>query len=203
MALTRKFLTALGIEDAKVEEIISAHTEVTDSLKEERDKFKTDAGKYAEAKAELDRIKAEAAKDGGKNPFEDKYNALKEEFDKFKEENNAKAAHAKKESAYKAILKEAGVADKRIDSVLKVSDLSKIEFGEDGKIKGKENILEQIKKDWDDFIPEKGTVGVPEMNPPSSEGEKKLSPDAVEAAKIFAELHAAQYGEIKQPAKEG
>ena len=45
MALTRKFLKALGIEDEKVDEIISAHTETVDALKAERDGYKADAEK--------------------------------------------------------------------------------------------------------------------------------------------------------------
>ena len=37
MALTRKFLKAMGIEDEKAEEIISAHVETVNGLKGERD----------------------------------------------------------------------------------------------------------------------------------------------------------------------
>ena len=37
MSLTRKFLSALGIEDDKVDEIISAHTDTVNALKEQRD----------------------------------------------------------------------------------------------------------------------------------------------------------------------
>ena len=43
MALTRKFLSALGIEEDKVDEIIKAHTETVDALKEQRDELKADA----------------------------------------------------------------------------------------------------------------------------------------------------------------
>ena len=37
MALTRKFLSALGIEEAKIDEIISAHVDTVNVLKEQRD----------------------------------------------------------------------------------------------------------------------------------------------------------------------
>lgn len=195
MAFTRKFLAALGIDEAKVDEIIAAHTEVTDALKAERDKFKADAGKYAAAQAELDRIAAEAAKDGGKNPFEVKYNALKEEFDKHKAEVAAKETKAKKETAFRAILKAAGVSDKRIDAVLKVSDVDGIEFDSDGKVKGEDKLLEQVKKEWADFIPNTSQVGVPDKNPPAAGGKgvtkediMKIA-DAGERQKAIAENH--------------
>jgi hypothetical protein len=45
MALTRKFLAAMGIEAEKVDEIIAAHTETVNALKEERDTAKAQAAK--------------------------------------------------------------------------------------------------------------------------------------------------------------
>ena len=59
MALTRKFLEALGIEQAKIDEIISAHTEVTNALKADRDSYKEKAEKYDETKTEWDKEKSE------------------------------------------------------------------------------------------------------------------------------------------------
>ena len=47
MALTRKFLAALGIEAEKVDEIITAHAETVDALKAERDEYKANAEAYA------------------------------------------------------------------------------------------------------------------------------------------------------------
>lgn len=190
MAFTRKFLTALGIDEAKVDEIIAAHTEVTDALKTERDQYKADAGKYAEAKAELDRITAEAAKDGGKNPFEVKYNALKEEFDAFKAEVAGKETKAKKESAFRAILKKAGVSEKRIDAVLKVSDTDGIEFDKDGKVKDEDKLLETVKKEWADFIPQSTQTGVPATNPPASTGKSMTKEDILKITDTAARQKA-------------
>lgn len=179
MALTRKFLTALGIDEAKVDEIITAHTEVTDALKAERDKFKADAGKYAAAQAELDGIKAQAAKDGGKNPYQVKYEALKEEYDKYKADTETKATKAKKESAYRKLLKDAGVTEKRIDAVLRVSDFDGIEFDSDGKIKDADKLTESIKKEWADFIPQTSQEGAPAQNPPTSTTGKTMTKDDI------------------------
>lgn len=179
MALTRKFLTALGIDEAKVDEIITAHTEVTDALKAERDKFKADAGKYAAAQAELDSIKAQAAKDGGKNPYQVKYEALKEEYDKYKADTETKATKAKKESAYRKLLKDAGVTEKRLDAVLRVSDFDGIEFDTDGKIKDADKLTESIKKEWADFIPQTSQTGAPSQNPPSTTTGKTMTKDEI------------------------
>ena len=54
MALTRKALSTMGIEDDKIDQIISMHTETVNALKEERDKYKDGAEKLETVKKELD-----------------------------------------------------------------------------------------------------------------------------------------------------
>ena len=86
IALTRKFLSALGIEAEKIDEIINAHAETVDALKEERDKFRSNAEAYeAEQKkvAELEK-QVETLKDSTKESYKVKYEALKEEFSDYK-----------------------------------------------------------------------------------------------------------------------
>ena len=69
MALTRKFLKAMGIEDEKAEEIISAHVETVNGLKGERD----DLRERLEAVEQAPKPKAKQAdpKPGepGENPY--------------------------------------------------------------------------------------------------------------------------------------
>ena len=63
MAITRKFLKAMGIEDDKIEQIIDAHTETVDGLKADVDKYREDALKLPDVQKELNDLKA--AGDGG------------------------------------------------------------------------------------------------------------------------------------------
>lgn len=166
MALTRKFLTALGIEPEKVDEIIAAHMETVNGLKDEAAKFKGDAEKLPEVQKELDKLKEAAKESGGKNPYEVKYNAIKEEFDAYKAEQTAKETRMAKEKAYRALLKSAGVSEKRIDSVLRVTDLDGMELDGDG-FKDSDKITETIKAEWSDFIQTTQTKGADTPNPPS------------------------------------
>ena len=77
MALSRKFLSALGIEADKIDEIISAHTETVDALKEERDKYKADADKLPGVQKELDDLKKTANDaDGYKKKYDDEHEAF-------------------------------------------------------------------------------------------------------------------------------
>lgn len=194
MALTRKFLSALGIEADKVDEIINAHTETVDALKHERDSYKADAEKLPEVQKELNSIKEQAAKNDGKNPFEVKYNAIKEEFENYKKEQTAKETKVKKADAYKALLKEAGVSEKRIEAVLRVSDIDGLKLDKDGAVEGKDALLESIKKDWSDFIVTQGTQGAKTPNPPANGGGKTYkSKEEIYAIKDTAERQKAIY----------
>lgn len=168
MALTRKFLSALGIESDKIDEIITAHTETVDALKHERDTYKADAEKLPGVQAELDGLKANAAKNDGKDPWKVKYDALKEDFDTFKKDQKKKETTAKKADAFRALLKECGVREKRIDAVLRVTDLDGIELDEDGKIKDAPKHKKDIETEWEDFIDTQAAKGVQTATPPSN-----------------------------------
>lgn len=189
--LTRKMLKAMGIEDEKIDQIIEAHSETVDALKEERDKYKVDAEKVPGIQKELDAFKEAAEKNEGKNPYKVKYDALKEEFETFKANTEKAASKAAKENAYKALLKETGLIEKHIDKVLRVSDLEGIELDADGKIKDADKLKESIKKEWDDFIPQdKGTQGASTSTPPANTGGKKTK-DEILAIKDTAERQKA------------
>lgn len=190
MALTRKFLAALGIDADKVDEIINAHCETVDALKAERDKFKADADHLAEVQAELNGIKEQAAKNGGKNPFELKYNAIKEEFENYKKDQAAKELTAKKSEAYRSLLKEAGVDEKRIEAVLKVSDVDGIKIGEDGKIEGADALKESIKTEWSDFITPDSGARV-DTGAPLSGGGHSITADEIMAIQDDAKRQEA------------
>lgn len=170
MALTRKFLEALGIEQAKIDEIISAHTEVTDSLKADRDSYKEKAEKYDQTKTELDKAKSELDK-VSKDEYKTKYESLQTEFNKYKTDIAEKEVKGKKEEAYKKMLKEIGVNEKSIDAILKVKDLNTIKLDDKGEIVDVDTLKESEKKDWEGFIIESEVHGQDPSTPPDKQKE--------------------------------
>ena len=188
MAFTRKFLSALGIDADKVDEIISAHTEVTDALKQERDQYKADAEKLPGVQKELDDLKATT---DGKNAWKVKYDALKEDFDQYKNDVEAKVAKATKEEAYKKLLEETGVSPKRIAAILKVSDLDSIELDDSGSIKDADKVKDGIKQEWSDFIQTTQIKGAQTSTPPASTGKITKTKEEIYAIKDPAERQKA------------
>src|SRR5699024_6665472 len=108
-----------------------------------------------------------------KDSWKVKYEAIKEEFEGYKTEQTKKESHAAKEKAYRALLQEAGVSEKRLESVLKVSDVDSVELDDKGAIKGADKLTESIKSEWADFITTTETRGANTSNPPANNGVAK------------------------------
>lgn len=196
MALSRTFLTGLGLTEAQVEAVVEGNEESIKGLKETISELKTKESKSSETisnlQKELEEAKNLAIEKEGKNPWKVKFDALKEEFDGYKTEEQKKATRAAKENAFKALLKESGVAEKRIAAVLKVSDIEGLEFGEDGKLKDSDKIRDNIRNEWADFITTESTKGAETTNPPENKGGSN-EPDHSARDRIIAQ-RAAMYG---------
>ena len=163
MALTRKMLKAMGIEEEKIDQIIEAHAETVDGLKEDINKYKGDAEKLPKIQKELDELKS--AGDGG---FKEKFEKVSKDFDDFKKEQKGKETREAKEKALRALLKDVGVSEKRIDSVVKVTDFDGFALDESGKIKDSDKMAETVKTEWSDFIVTTSTTGANTSTPPAN-----------------------------------
>lgn len=183
MSLTRKMLKAMELDEDKVSQIIDAHQAVIDEIAKERDTYKADAEKYkAEAErlgsVEKDLLKAQAKLDDAEKTAE-KLEALQSEYDEYKADVSAKATQSAKEKAYRELLKQAGVSDKRFDSIIKVSDMSKVELDKDGKIKDSKAIVDSIKSEWADFVVTEGKSGAKTPTPPAATPTKAFTRDDI------------------------
>ena len=179
MALTRKMLKAMGIEDEKIDQIIEAHGETVTALKDDIEKYKTDAEKLPTIQSELEKAK-ELANASEKDPFKVKYEALKEEFEGYKTDVTKKETTASKTKAYKQLLKELNISDKVIDKVVKLADIDAIEIV-DGKIKDAETLSASLKTEWADFIAQPKTTGAKVETPPTG---GPASPETEVIAKV-------------------
>ena len=187
MAFTRKMLKAMGIEEEKIDQIIEAHVEVVNSLKDERDDYRDKAEKFDATNKELKELKAN--NDG--DSWKEKYDKLQSDFETYKEEQEAEKTKQAVTNAYKEILKKTGVSEKRIDSILKITDLSEISLNKDGSIKNTDKITESIKEEWSDFIVKEGTEGAKVENPPKNTGGTKMTKDEIFKIKDAGERQRA------------
>ena len=165
MALTRKMLKAMGIEDEKIDQIIEAHTEVTDALKTENEGLKKKAADYDTVKKELDSLKANSTDD-----WKDKHDKVKKEFDDYKNGIETEKTLASKKNAFTALLESIGIKE----AIAKENALLKANFDEielDGeKIKDAEKLTETLKTTYAKFVEEPSTVGAKVDTPPGKSG---------------------------------
>lgn len=120
MALTRAFLKSLGIEDDKVTSIIEAHTEVTNGLIADRDRYKAEADKLPGVQKELDDLK--------QGDYKGKYEQLFSDVEKGK-------ARAAKETAVKAYYEGKNIKGGNLTIALRGTDLDSLEVDDAGKLK--------------------------------------------------------------------
>jgi len=177
-------LKAMGIEEDAIEQIIEAHTETTDALKEQRDEYKGQAEKANGLEEELERVRKQLKAaledesqeelktelDKRSKELEDAQAAnrkLQGEFDAYKADAEAKDAKRRKTEAYKELLEKAGIAPKYAGKVLRVTQLDDIELDEKGGIKDADKAIESIKSEWPEFIAKQSTKGTDPENPPT------------------------------------
>lgn len=189
MSLTRKLLKGMSLTDEQIETIIENHTETVDGLKASIDELKESNETLTKDNKKLQKIQTEyeelkkSVEENGENPFETKYNELKDEYSKYRSDVEAEKAQAKKETAYRKALKDAGVSEKRIDSVLKLAKvdgkLDDIAFDEKDNLVDGDKIVNAIKTDYAEYIQTLGTAGAHVSNPPSNVGGGKMSKDEI------------------------
>jgi len=163
-----KILRDHGIDDAEIKacvnELMDAHTDVTDALKDERDQYKADAEANAKYKTELDELK----KDDWQKKYADEHDA----FEKFKADTTANTTRSAKESAYRDLLSKSGISEKYLAQILKVTNLDTVELDGNGGIKDADKLTESIKTEWSGFVANTQTSGAKVSTPPANSGAK-------------------------------
>ena len=175
MSLTRKMLKGMGLTEEQVDSIIEEHTSVTDSLKEQARKYEADAKRLADVQKELDSLKS------GTDDWEAKYNDEHKKFEDYKKSVDDEKHQNAVKSAYKALLKAQNVDEKRIDKILKVTDLASLKLGKDGKFSNEDDLVENIKSEWSDFIVSTSQSGAKVDTPPA--GGTKMTKEQIMSIK--------------------
>lgn len=183
MSLTRKMLKGMGLTEEQVDSIIEEHTAVTDALKEKATQYEADAKRLASVEKELNDLKA------GGDDWEEKYNAEHKAFEDYKKDIEGKAELDKVKTAYRALLKAQNVSEKRIDTIIKLTDFADLKLTKEGKIANEDKVIEKIKEDWSDLISTESEHGTNVETPPS--GSKTMTREEIMKIKDTSERQKA------------
>lgn len=182
----------MGLEEKQVESIIEANAASIEGIKADRDKYKEQAEKVPDLQKQLE--EARAASNG--DEWEQKYNDEHQAFEDFKAQIQTERADAEKAQAYRGMLMAAGIDPKRIDAIMRVTDLSGVEM-EDGKLKDSGSLEESAKKEWADFVLKTHVEGSNPATPPTSNkgGVEGADPEVV---KRIQARHERLYGKAEE-----
>ena len=168
MALTRKFLKALEIEEEKIDEIITAHSETVEALKEQRDKFEEDAKKLPSIQRELDALK-EDAKNNDSDEWKAKYDKVKKDFDDYKADIQNKETMSAKKSALEELAKDF-LSENGVAKAVKYADWDTYELDDKGKLMDAKKHIKDLKEEWSDYVLKEDTKGANTSTPPNGAG---------------------------------
>lgn len=193
MALTRKALKAMGLTDEQIDSVIDMHTESTDAIKADRDKYKEEAEKLPDVQRQLDEANSKIAA-AEKDDYKGKYEAEKAAHDKLKTEVQTKETTAKKSTAFKAMLKEKGYSDNAITKITKYGGyVDGIELDEKGEIKESDKLMTSIESEWGEYKPtEKHVTHTPNVPNQQAGGEGQKTS---RAAQIWEQTMKSMYGD--------
>lgn len=176
MALTRKMLKEMGINEDSAEKIILAHSETVDALKQ----FRKDSERLEAAEEELMRTKHELdnsramLEENGKQAadYRCQLEAIQKEYDDYRSGAESRILTDKKENALKRLLYGCGVFENAIEPIISVTKLDSLELDDSGCIIGSDQLSKELERKWSAFIPSVTTVGAVTASPPANNGEK-------------------------------
>ena len=187
MALTRKLLKSLGLEEAAIDTIIDAHIETTDALKKQRDDAMAEAGTTTEIAKERDQLKRqveELQKQGGDAA------KVQADFDAYKQQVETEKANAVKTAAVRKALKESGVArEEFLDLLLGKVNLDKVEMDGD-TVRDATGLVNPLKTSYAGCFASVSEKGAKEHNPITGGG-ARMTKEQIEKIENKAERRAA------------
>ena len=184
MALTRSTLKAMGLEEDKIDSLISMHAETVDALKQQRDQAQAEADRVPDLEKKIRDLEASKPTED----WESKYASLKEEYDGYREQVDRERSDKEKSDLYRALLIEQGVDPKRIDSIMRITDLGSVTV-KDGQLDGRDGLAERIAEEWGDFVVKEITRGASVDDPPNGGG-KAMTKDEIMGIKDTAQRQA-------------
>ena len=150
MTLTNSLLKSMGIEGDQRDQIMAAHQETLAEIKAERDGLRDTAARVPELEGQIKELEQRIPEEDWKD-WKARYEAEHEAFEAFKSKAEQERAEKEKADLYRALLAEQGIDPKRIDSVMRVTDLSGV-IVKDGKLEDSEALAAKAVEEWGDFI---------------------------------------------------
>ena len=193
MSFSRNFLKSAGLTDEQVAAVMEEHVAVVDALKQQRDEYKADADKYkADAEKLPDVQKQLDALKGGED-YKAKYEKEHTDFESYKTQVAKEAEEAKVKAAYRKLLTEEKISEKRLDAVIRLTDFSGMKLDKDGNLENADQLRKTINSEWGEYKVTTRTKNADVSTPPEVDNGGKGMSRAKELANNY---YAQKYGVV-------
>ena len=153
-----------GCTDEIETALMNLHHSIVDEIKDQLDaaqSYKADAEKLASVQAELDKLKS--------GDFENRYTKEHEAFEAYKKQIADGEELTRKKAAYRQLLTDEHISEKRLDAVIRLTDFSGMKLDKDGNLADADKLKEAIKSDWSEYITTDKQSGADVGNPPAKD----------------------------------
>lgn len=167
MALSRKFLKAMGLTEEQIDSVVEAHRETVDGLQKSLTTAEEKAKRFDDVEKELNELKSKGTED-----YKAKYEAEHTAFENYKSDVTAKETKAAKEKAVSTYYESKNITGKNLSIAMRgsKSEIDGIELDENGKIKDTSVFDTLINGDFAGLVSTERTEGANTINPPTNTG---------------------------------
>lgn len=186
MALSRKFLKAMGLTEEQIDSVVEAHRETVDGLQKSLTAAEEKAKRFDDVEKEFNELKSKGTEDY-KKKYEEEHNA----FETYKSDVTAKAEKAAKEKAVSTYYESKNITGKNLSIAMRgsKSEIDGIELDENGKIKDTSALDTLISGDYAGLVAKIETKGADTATPPKGTGGDTFSNLSLADKMKFANEH--------------
>lgn len=186
MALSRKFLKAMGLTEEQIDSVVEAHRETVDGLQKSLTTAEEKAKRFDDVEKELNELKSK-----GTENYKAKYEAEHTAFENYKSDVTAKETRAAKEKAVSTYYESKNITGKNLSIAMRGSkaEIDGIELDENGKIKDTSALDTLISGDYAGLVAKIETKGADTATPPKGTGSDTFSNLSLTEKMKFANEH--------------
>ena len=150
--------------------ILALHHSIVDEIRDQLDAANAEAAKYKADAEKLPGVQKELSDLKGGEDYKAKYEKEHADFDAYKKQIADGEELTKKKAAYRKLLADEHISEKRLDSVIRLTDFSGIKLDKDGNLQDVDELKETIKSEWAEYITTERMDGVNPGTPPGKDG---------------------------------
>lgn len=160
MSLTRKQLREMALSDEAIDQIIRAHMDTVDALRQERDEA---AERAAALTTERDTLQSRV---DALTPLEEQVRQVQSDFDRYKADAEAEAVSRRRQGRIRDALLRAGANEKALTLLSGAVNEAAVPPEEDAE--ALDALIAPVKEQYADFFAQPVYLALPSLQPPQS-----------------------------------